>query len=175
MMIESDKKIIKTGKSILPYIIVIALVVLIRCFVITPIKVDGASMYSTLDDGEILLLKKYDKSFKRFDVVVFSYGNDRLIKRIIGLPGETIEYKNNKLYVDGKYVEEPFLKNNQETNDFKLKKIGITKIPKSNYFVLGDNRTNSTDSRIIGTIPKDYIQGKTDFVIFPFTKVGLFN
>ena len=175
MIIESDKKIIEKGKSILPYVLVVLLVVLIRSFVITPIKVDGASMYSTLEDGEILLLKKFDKSFKRFDVVVFSYGNDRLIKRIIGLPGETIEYKNNKLYVNGKYMKEPFLKNNQETYDFKLKKIGITKVPKGNYFVLGDNRTNSTDSRMIGTIQKEQIQGKTDFVIFPFTKVGSFN
>lgn len=175
MKVESDKKIVEKGKSILPYILVVFLVILIRSFVITPIKVDGASMQSTLEDGEILLLKKYDKSFKRFDVVVFSYGSDRLIKRIIGLPGERIEYKNNKLYVNGKYIKESFLKNNQETYDFKLKKIGISKVPKGHYFVLGDNRTNSTDSRIIGPVKKEYIQGKTDFVIFPFSKIGLFN
>lgn len=174
-MLESDKKIIEFGKNIFPYIIVIISVVLIRTYVITPIKVDGASMYSTLSDGDVLLLKKYDRSYERFDVVVFKYKNDRLIKRVIGLPGDIIEYRGNKLYVNGKYVEEPFLKNNQKTFDFSLKEFGMSKIPDGHYFVLGDNRTNSTDSRSIGTISEDYIQGKTDMIIFPLTKIGLFN
>jgi len=174
-MLESDKKIIQFFKEVIPYIIVIIVVVLIRTYIITPIKVDGASMYSTLSDGDVLLLKKYDKKYDRFDVVVFKYGNERLIKRIIGLPGETIEYSGNRLYVNGKYIKEPFLKNNQETFDFKLRKIGFTEIPENYYFVLGDNRTNSTDSRVIGPISNNDIQGKTDLVIFPLNKIGLFN
>ena len=174
-MLESDKRIIKFFKDVIPYVIVIVSVVLIRTYVITPIKVDGASMYSTLSDGDVLLLKKYEHDYKRFDVVVFRYKGDRLIKRVIGLPGETVEYQGNKLYINGVYVEEPFLKNNQETFNFKLKKIGISKIPKDCYFVLGDNRTNSTDSRVIGPISKDDIQGKTDVIIFPFTKIGVFK
>ncbi len=174
MMLESDQKIIKFLKDIIPYIVIIIAVVLFRSYIITPVEVEGTSMYSTLDNGEILLLKKYDKNYKRFDVIVFSNGKDKLIKRIVGLPGETIEYKNNKLYIDGKYIKEPFLKNNQKTYDFNLEDIGYEKIPDGSYFVLGDNRTNSTDSRIIGPVSSKQIAGKTDFVIFPFTKFGKF-
>ena len=159
-------------KEIIPYLVIIIVVVLIRTFVITPIRVDGLSMYSTLNDGDILLLEKYDKAFKRFDIVVFTNGEDRLIKRVIGLPGDKIEYKNNKLYINGKYQKEIFLTNNQKTYDFTLKDIGYKKIPKGYYFVLGDNRTNSTDSRILGLIKKDKIQGKAIFTILPVNKFG---
>lgn len=174
MMLESDQKIIKFFKDLIPYVVIIIAVVLFRSFIMTPIEVEGMSMYSTLDNGEILILKKYDKTYKRFDVIVFNNGKDKLIKRIIGLPGETIEYKDNKLYVNDKYIKETFLKNNQKTYDFKLEDLGYEKIPKGYYFVLGDNRTNSTDSRIIGPISNKKISGKTNFVIFPFTKFGKF-
>ena len=160
-------------KELIPYLIIIIVVILIRSFIITPIRVDGQSMYSTFDDGEILLLEKVDKKYKRFDVVVFKNDGERLIKRIIGFPGETIEYKNNKLYVNGKYIEEKFLTNNQETYDFDLKELEHKKIPKGHYFVLGDNRTNSTDSRILGPIKESKIQGKVVFTLFPFNKFGI--
>ena len=173
-MLESDQKIIKIFKDIIPYIIIVISVILFRSYIITPIEVEGTSMYSSLDDGEILLLKKYDKNYKRFDVIVFSNGKDRLIKRIIGLPGETLKYKGNKLYINEKYIKEPFLKNNQKTYDFSLEDLGYEQIPEGYYFVLGDNRTNSTDSRIIGPVSSKQISGKTDFVIFPFTKFGKF-
>lgn len=159
-------------EEIIPYIMIVIAVVLIRSFIITPIRVDGSSMYSTLNNNEILLLKKYDKSYKRFDIIVFKNGKNKLIKRIIGLPGETIEYKENKLYINGKYYKEPFLKNKQKTYDFKLNDIEYKTIPKDCYFVLGDNRTNSTDSRILGPINKNVIQGKADFALFPFSKFG---
>lgn len=174
MMLESDKKIIKLLKDIIPYIVIIIAVVLFRTFIITPIEVEGTSMYSTLDNGQILLLKKYDKNYRRFDVIVFNNGKDKLIKRIIGLPGETLEYKDNKLYINGKYIKEPFLTNNQNTYDFDLKDLGYETIPKGYYFVLGDNRTNSTDSRIIGPISNNKISGKTDFILFPFNRLGKF-
>ena len=105
-------------KELIPYVIIIVVVVLIRSFIITPVQVDGNSMYPTLKDNEILLLKKYDKKYKRFDIVVLNYNNSKLIKRIIGLPGEHIEYKDNKLYIDGKYIKENF-KRNTETSDFE--------------------------------------------------------
>lgn len=159
-------------KELTPYIIIVIVVVLIRSFIVTPIKVDGLSMYSTLNSNEVLLLKKYDKAYDRFDIIVFKNNKEKLIKRIIGLPGEVVEYKENKLYINGKYYEEPFLKNNQVTYDFKLKDIGYKILPENYYFVLGDNRTNSTDSRILGPINKKYIQGKADFAIFPFDKFG---
>ncbi len=162
-------------KAVLPYIIIIIVVVLIRTFIITPIQVDGLSMYSTLDDNEILLLKKYDKDYERFDIVVFDYNNTKLIKRIIALPGETVKYEDNKLYINGEYVEEDFLDENMETYDFSLEELGYEEIPEGYYFVLGDNRTNSTDSRIIGLISEEELDGTTDFAIFPFSKFGSFN
>ena len=163
----------KTWKEeIIPYVIIILVVVIIRSFIVTPIRVDGSSMYPTLNDKEMLILKKYDKNYKRFDIIVFKSGNDKLIKRIIGLPGEKIEYKNNKLYINGKYYKEPFLKNNQKTYDFELKDTKYKVIPKDSYFVLGDNRTNSTDSRVLGPINKKVIQGKTDLAILPIKKFG---
>lgn len=161
-------------KELLPYVIIILVVVLIRTFIMTPVQVDGSSMYPTLEDGEILILKKYDRSYERFDVVVFDYNGSRLIKRIVGLPGETIEYKNNKLYVNGKKVTENFDRSS-DTMDFKLEDIECEKIPKGKYFVMGDNRNNSTDSRIIGLVDEDDIKGSTNLSIFPFDKIGTIN
>ena len=154
-------------KELIPYVIIIVVVVLIRSFIVTPVQVDGNSMYPTLKNNEILLLKKYDKKYKRFDIVVLNYNNSKLIKRIIGLPGEHIEYKDNKLYVNGKYIKENF-KRNTETSDFEIDK----KIPKGYYFVMGDNRDNSTDSRIIGVISKEDIEGVSDIALFPFDRFG---
>lgn len=159
-------------KSLIPYIVIIISVILIRTFIATPVQVDGASMYPTLNDKEILILKKYDKSYDRFDIVVFDYNNVRLIKRIIGLPGDTVSYRNNKLYINGKYVEEPFLKDSIETTDFDITKLGVKEIPKGYYFVLGDNRTNSTDSRIIGLVSEKDIKGTTNFAVFPINDFG---
>ncbi|MBE6144471.1 MAG: signal peptidase I [Firmicutes bacterium] len=160
----------KVIKEIFSYIIVIAVALLIRTFIITPVKVDGASMYPTLEHNQILILKKYDTTYERFNIVVINYNGEKLVKRIIGLPGEIIEYKNNKLYVDGKKINEPL---ELETDDFSLNQIGYTKIPKEYYLVLGDNRGNSTDSRIIGLIKKDDILGTTNLRIWPFKKIGI--
>ncbi len=180
MELETPKKTAKQKVSsvlnaTLPYIIIVIVVALIRTFIITPVQVEGMSMYSTLDDKEILLLKKYDKSYDRFDVVVFNYNNTKLIKRVVGLPGDTVEYKDNKLYINGKYIKEKFLKNNQETYDFSLEDLGYETLPDGYYFVMGDNRTNSTDSRVIGLVSAEDIEGTTNFVIFPLNKFGNFN
>jgi len=157
-------------KEITPYIIIVLIVVLIRTFIITPVRVNGDSMNKTLQDGEILLLEKYDKDFERFDIVVLNYNNEKLVKRIIGLPGETIEYRNNILYINGKKIEEKFIY--EDTEDFKLEYLGYDEIPKNNYFVVGDNRDDSLDSRMIGLISKDDIDGKAIFRIFPFKNFG---
>lgn len=160
-------------KELIPYIIVILLVVLIRTFIITPVRVNGSSMESTLYDGDILLLNKYDESYKRFDIVVLRYQNEKLVKRVVGLPGEKVAYIDNKLYINGKVVDEPFI--NEATENFSLRELGMDKIPEGYYFVIGDNRDNSLDSRFIGLISEDDIDGKVVFCIFPFKSFGSIN
>lgn len=157
-------------KEILSYIIIIIVVLLIKHYIITPIKVNGNSMNNTLKDKDIMILDKISYRFqeiKRFDIVVVKKGNDYLIKRVIGLPGETVEYKNNKLYINGKNIDEKFI--HEKTNDFIMEE----KIPDDCYFVVGDNRPISNDSRYIGVINKKDILGKTSLVIFPFSRIGV--
>ncbi len=162
----------KYVKEYLPYVVVIAVVILLRLYVISPVQVDGSSMVPTLQDNEILLLKKYDHHFSRFDIVVLKYGKDKLVKRIIGLPGETVSYRNSKLYINDELVEETFLPENIKTSDFNLTDIGYTTIPEGYYFVVGDNRNDSLDSRYIGLIPKKSIEGTVSFRLFPFSTFG---
>lgn len=157
-------------KENLIYIIIIFLIIAIRIFIITPVMVDGNSMYPTLNDREILLLKKYDKKYDRFDIVVLKYNDEKLVKRIIGLPGEKVYYKHNTLYIDGKKIIEDF--NHDETDNFNITDLGYTKIPDDYYLVLGDNRDDSLDSRIIGLINKEDIQGTVGIRLFPFNKFG---
>lgn len=158
------------------YILIIFLIVMIRTFIVTPVRVNGDSMHPTLKNGEIMLLNKINYRFndiKRFDIVVVNEPDQKIIKRVIGLPGETIEYKNNTLYINDKKVEEPYLK--EETADFNLKELGLTKIPKNEYFVIGDNRDNSKDSRIIGPVKRKEISGRTRLVILPLNEKGFKN
>ncbi len=158
----------KFVKEYVPYIIIIILVLLIKRYVVTPIRVNGPSMLPTLKDKDIMILDEVSYKFnglKRFDIVVLDYKGEKLIKRVIGLPGEKIEYKDNKLYVDGKVVEEKF--SHADTEDFNEIIVG-----KNRYFVLGDNRVNSTDSRIIGTVSIKDIRGTTKLTIFPFKRFG---
>ncbi len=165
-IVEKVWKFIK-DKGLLSYIIIILIVILIRSFIVTPIRVNGTSMDPNLSDGEIMLLKKYDKSYDRFDIVVVnkSVEGNTLIKRIIGLPNETVEYKDGKLYINGKKMDDPF--GFGVTDDFKE-----VKLKKNEYFVMGDNREVSKDSRILGGIFSSELEGTTNLVIFPFKKAG---
>lgn len=163
-------------KTLFTYIGIILLVIVIRIFFIDPVRVDGSSMNTTLADGEIMILNKfvYRKSdVKRFDIVVIKEGDHYIIKRVIGLPGETIEYKNNKLYINGKKIKDPYP--STETDDFSIENIGHTKIPGDSYFVMGDNRAASLDSRYseVGTVKKKLIIGRARLVIWPINKFGL--
>lgn len=163
----------KIFKEIMSYLIIILVVVLIRTFIITPVRVDGLSMWPTLNNNDILLLKKYDKKIDRFDIVVVNYYDSKLVKRVIGLPGESVKIKNNILYVNDVATSDIDL--SVITADFSISDLGYDVIPDNYYFVLGDNRNKSTDSRIIGLIKKDDIVGITNFRIFPFNKIGVFN
>lgn len=151
-------------KEVMPYVVIFISVMLIRTFIITPVIVSGSSMDSTLKDGEILILKKYDKTYERFDIIVFDYNDSKLVKRVIGLPGEKVKYIDGKLYINEEEVSDPFA---SLTHDYEL---DIT-IPDNYYFVLGDNRTNSTDSRLIGLIDEKDINGTTNFSLWPIKRV----
>lgn len=167
---KQKKQIIR---EYLPYIILLISIILIRTFFITLVQVDGTSMTSTLQNNDILLLNKLDKEYQRFDIVVLKYNGERLVKRIIGLPGEKLRYRNNKLYINGEYIKEP--KIDKKTANFNITEIGYNKIPEGYYFVVGDNRDNSLDSRSIGLIKKEQILGTTKIRLFPFNKIGKIN
>lgn len=161
---DKFKKIVK---EYLPYVIIIILVLVIKSNIVAPIRVNGKSMNNTLKDGDIMILDiiGYRTSkLKRFDIAVVDNGKDYLIKRVIALPGEEIEYKDNKLYINGKLIKDKY--GNGKTNDFKVK------VDKNSYFVLGDNREDSLDSRYYGAFNKKNILGKTSFIVFPFNRFG---
>lgn len=160
----------KVWLAIKDYVYIVVAVVLIRTFLITPAIVDGSSMDNTLNDGQLVIINKLVYNFKdvnRFDIVVLDNetDNDKIIKRVIGLPGEKIEYKNNELYIDDKLVksEIEFV----DTEDF------VTTTKENEYFVLGDNRIVSKDSRMLGNFTKEDIVGKVNLRLFPFKKLGM--
>ena len=152
--------------------LIIVVFILFGVFAVQPVVVEGTSMLPQLHDGERLLVNKlvYYK-FKsiswghldRGDIVVFWYPSDpdkSYVKRIIGLPGETVEVRNGKVYIDGKELNEPYLDtiHNQNLRDNVLKSVD-----EHYYFVMGDNRDNSSDSRVWGLVPEKYIYGKAFF------------
>lgn len=158
----------KIIKQIIPYVIIFIVVVLIRTFIVTPVVVSGSSMDNTLKDGEILLLNKFVHEYERYDIVVFDYQDSKLVKRIIGLPGEHIKYEDGILYVNGEEFKDDF---SSITADYDLEYLGYEVIPEGYYFVLGDNRTKSSDSRLIGLINSEYINGTTTFRLWPFGNI----
>lgn len=153
-------------KGLIPYVIIVLVVVLIRTFIVTPGIVNGESMEDTLFDGDFVLVNKIGLWFgiDRFDVVVVKYEGDTIIKRVIGLPGETVKYAHNVLYINDKEVETPI--EFEITDDFTME------AEEDEYIVLGDNRNISKDSRIIGPVSRKSIKGKVKFVLFPFKDMG---
>lgn len=110
-------------------------------------------------------------SINRFDIVVINVSDNSnneklLVKRVVGLPGETISYVDNKLYVNGEYVTEDFLINNPKTSDFTME------LDEDEYCCLGDNRSVSRDSRFYGAFKKDKIVSSHLFILYPFNKFG---
>ncbi len=159
--------LIKIIKEIVPYILIIVIVLAIKRFVVSPIKVNGASMFPTLKNNDMMILNEtayYFKDIKRFDIVVVDTKEELIIKRVIALPGETIEYRDNILYINGKKIEEEY--SYGKTGDF-----GPIEV-KDKYFVMGDNRQNSLDSRFFGPFSKKSIRGKTNLIIVPFDRMG---
>lgn len=170
----------------MPYLIIIFFVVIIRLFVATPVNVKGSSMSPTLQNGDTMILYKLTKNIrgiKRFDIVVIKTDSGDLIKRVIGLPGDKIKYevkyvneeKTGVLTINGEVVEEKFLTTSKkigtcETN-WTICSEEIT-VPEGGYFVMGDNRDDSKDSRMFGTIPFKDVKGTTELILFPFNRFG---
>ena len=145
-----------------------------------PFTVRGASMYPTLHNGDRMVLSKVG-NIHRFDVVILKAPDENVeyIKRVIGMPGDTIEMKSGVLYINGKKVDQPFIntealaKQTVFMDDFTLESLtGESKVPEGKYFVLGDNRGVSKDSRMIGFIDRSAIEGKAVFTIWPFGRIG---
>lgn len=154
-------------RELIPYLIIILVVLILRIFIVTPIIVSGESMVPTLDGGELMLLKKYDTSYERFDIVVVNKNveGDNLIKRVIGLPGETIRYRNRNLYINDEIIEDTYAYG--ETGNFREITLG-----NDEYFLMGDNREISLDSRSLGIIKNKEIEGTVGIVLYPFNKLG---
>lgn len=170
-------------KSFLPLVLVLIGLLLLRTYVFTPVVVRGDSMDPTLINSErVIALKNHD--IKRFDIITFPAPDDEgknYIKRVIGLPGDTVEYRDDTLYINGKAYKEPYLQEYKDeltdgaplTGDFTLEEvIGTTKVPEGEVFVLGDNRRISKDSRMIGAIEESKVMGNVKFVFWPISRFG---
>jgi len=155
-------------KSIL---IAAILAILIHTFLFAVVVVSGPSMEPTLHNNERLILNKivYDFSeLQRGDIIVFHANKqDDYIKRVIGLPNEKVEFKDNKLYINDQLIEEDYL-NNTRTDD-----VSPVVVPEGTIYVLGDNRLNSTDSRILGPISLDQVVGRVKLQLWPLNELGL--
>ena len=161
------EKLTKWLKENIVFLIILTAIIITRIFFFSPIRVNGTSMHPTLQDKELMILNKISlkQGINRFDIVVVQENNKYIIKRVIGLPGESVRYKDSKLYINGKVIEDNYSKTT--TNDFDNVVLG-----ENEYFVMGDNRAVSSDSRIIGPVNIKNIKGKTNLIIFPFNKMG---
>ena len=141
-------------KDLCSYVIVIGITLFLATQVLFHYQVNGSSMYPTLEENDTGFALRTNLSLKkinRFDIVIINYVDRYLVKRVIGLPNEKIEYKDNKLYVNGEYVEENFIKDTL-TEDLQIN------LGDNEYYCLGDNRQFSVDSRVHGPFTKDMIR-----------------
>jgi signal peptidase I len=148
--------------------------VIIIIFLYQPITVEGTSMLPVISDQERILINKMVYRFepiRRGDVVVFWYPLDMtksFIKRVVGLPGETVEIRWGRVYVNGKQLVEPYVLP-QYLDNVSYRPVTV---PPGQYFVMGDHRDSSNDSRMFGTIPAQYIFGKAVFAYWPMDHFG---
>ena len=155
-------------------VIALSLAIVIIIFFYQPVKVEGTSMTPLISDQERIFINKFVYRFdpiERGDVVVFWYPLDRsksFIKRVVGLPDDTVEIREGQVYVNGKVLLEPYVPS--ESADFGT--LSATRIPRGEYFVMGDHRTSSNDSRIFGPVPRKFIYGKAVFAYWPVDHFG---
>lgn len=154
---------------IMVFVVAITAALAIRTFIFEPVRVDGTSMVNTLHDNEYMVVTKYQYLFNdpaRFDVVICRYpsrGNTNFVKRIVGIPGDTVAVHGGKLYVNGEEVDEPYI------DVPMLSETPETLVEEGHYFVMGDNRNNSNDSRsqAVGQLTRSQIRGQVRLVAWP--------
>ncbi|MGH9674904.1 MAG: signal peptidase I [Bryobacteraceae bacterium] len=155
----------------------VLIAVLVILFIYQPVKVEGTSMMPALSDQERIFINKFIYRFgigdiARGDLVVFWFPGDQsksYIKRVVGLPGDTVEIENGEVIVNGHTLIEDYVP--EEFRDhFSMQ---VTRISDSEYYVLGDHRSSSNDSRIWGPVHRRYIYGKAVFVYWPLDKMGV--
>jgi signal peptidase I len=155
--------------------LLLAFVVIV--FLYQPVQVEGTSMMPELYNHERIFINKFVYRFeaiRRFDIIVFHYPLDpskSYIKRVVGLPGEWVSIKDGEVYIDGKALREPFIPETYLDHD----NFPPVYISTNHYFVLGDHRDDSNDSRVWGTVPRRDIYGKAVFVYWPLREMGVLN
>ncbi len=174
---RSRRWIVEWGIIILVAVVV---AVVVRAFVFQTFFIPSTSMYPTLQPGNRIVVLKLDRTPARGDIVVFrrppaeDCGGPAvpdLVKRVIGLPGETIQGKDGVIYINGQRLAEPWLPKVKTTYTSNF---GPLKIPKDHYFMMGDNRVDSCDSRDWGPLPSSYIVGKVILRIWPLSQITTF-
>ncbi|MFB7638779.1 signal peptidase I [Peribacillus butanolivorans] len=165
--------------------ILFALIIVFICnqFLFTPVIVKGKSMEPTYENNNRIVVTKIGK-IEHFDMVVFHApdADKKYIKRVIGLPGDSVEMKKDVLYINGKKYTEPYLKTKKEeippeenlTENFTLQNLlGKSKVPNGYLFVMGDNRRDSWDGRRFGFISEESLVGKVEFRFYPLNELGM--
>jgi signal peptidase I len=190
-MAEQKKSVVREYFESIVIAVILALFV--RTWAVQAFKIPTGSMENNLLIGDHLLVNKFVfapgagalertllpmHEIRRGDIVVFKYPDEPerdFIKRVIGLPGETLELRNKKVYVDGQPLDEPYVHfldaagNGHEVTSFDVReRYGPVRVPDGQYFVMGDNRDNSQDSRYWGFLPRDYIKGKALMIYWSY-------
>lgn len=152
-------------------LVAVILVFILRTFIFSASVVEGESMSPTLDNGNKIIFNKFVYLVgepERADVVIIQRPLKNYVKRVIALPGEEIEIRNHLLYIDGKEYDQTFISEEAILNTGNF---GPIKVPDDSYFVMGDNRAVSKDSRNgLGFIEDEHIIGRSEFIIYPFSE-----
>jgi|SRR5579863_5167442 len=156
-------------------VILVVALVLITTYLYLPVRVEGTSMLPRLEDSDRLFINKFVYHFEAIehgDVVVFHYPRDpekSYIKRVIALPGDTLRIDHGRVYVNGKFIREPYVP--REYRDDQS--MAETVIPADTYFMMGDHRSISQDSRVFGPVDRSLIYGKAVFIYWPTRDLGV--
>ncbi|HEY1733547.1 MAG TPA: signal peptidase I [Acidimicrobiales bacterium] len=164
-------------------VIAVVLAVVVRAFFLQTFFVPSTSMYPTLKPGDRIVVEKVTKSVQPGDIIVFSRPAAEdcggppvpdLVKRVIGLPGDTVEVRDDKVYLNGKVLPEPWLPAATDESNPYTANYGPVTVPAGDYFVMGDNRTRSCDSRMWGPVKGSSIVGKVVMIVWPLSRFHFF-